>query len=314
MKFFPFFFFLFTTGFLFAQLPASHLRYEHVRAEFINSERLEVSPLRASVDLNLQSELMTELNKNPQYRKLIAQKKLGVALVDISDPLDTRYAAVNGDHMMYAASLPKIAVLFAAQDAIEKGTLKVTPTIAQDMKMMITKSNNAATTRMIDRVGMKNIQQLLQEPRYKFYDKNRGGGLWVGKRYGSGGARIGDPLKNLSHAATPTQVARFYYQLYHGQLINPDASDKMLDILVDPQLHHKFVNTLDRVAPNAKVYRKSGSWSSFHSDSAIVIDPTNPWRRYILVGLVDDANGGAIIKDLVLKAERALRKRNDVRI
>ena len=313
MKLLPFFF-LFTAATLTAQLPASHLRYEHVRAEFIDNERLEVSPLRASVDLNLQSELMTELNKNPQYRKLIAQKKLGVALVDLSETTDARYAAVNGDHMMYAASLPKIAVLFAAQNAIEDGTLRVTPTIERDMKMMIAKSNNAATTRMIDRVGMKNIHKILQHPRYKFYDQARGGGLWVGKRYAAGGTRIGDPMQNISHAATPTQVARFYYQLFHGQLINPDASDKMLDILVDPQLHHKFVNTLDRVAPNAKVYRKSGSWSNFHSDSAIVIDPTTPWRRYILVGLVEDPNGGAIMKDLVLKAERALRKRNDVRL
>ena len=313
MKFIQLFVFLLIGSSIFAQFPGSATRYEHVRAEFVSNDN-EPSPLRASVDLNLQSELMTQLNKNPKYRQLIASKKMAVSLVDLSNPTDPSFAAVNGDHMMYAASLPKIAVLFASMDAIEKGQLEATPTIWQDMKMMIAKSNNAATTRMIDRVGFKKIHSILRNPRYNFYDQSRGGGLWVGKRYGSGGPRIGDPMKNISHAATATQVARFYYQMYHGQLISPRASEKMMDIMVDPQLHHKFVNTLDRVAPNAKVYRKSGSWKNAHSDSALVIDPVNPWRRYILVGLVEDPAGGTIMKDLVLQAERALRKRNDVRL
>ncbi len=44
----------------------------------------------------------------------INDRKLSVALVDITDLRKPRVAAVNGDEMMYAASLPKIAIMLGA--------------------------------------------------------------------------------------------------------------------------------------------------------------------------------------------------------
>ena len=81
----------------------------------------------------------------------------------------------------------------------------------------------------------------------------------------------------------------------------------MLDILEDPELHHKFVNTLDQIAPNARLFRKSGSWRTYHSDSILVWGKDSN-RRYILVALVDDANGEQIIRDLVKPIEKVLKK------
>jgi beta-lactamase class A len=81
----------------------------------------------------------------------------------------------------------------------------------------------------------------------------------------------------------------------------------MLEIMEDPALHHKFVNTLDKIAPHARLFRKSGSWKSYHSDSVLVWGE-NPDRRYILVALIDDNNGEQIIRNLVMPIERALRK------
>jgi beta-lactamase class A len=206
--------------------------------------------------------------------------------------------------MMYAASLPKIAVLLAAVDAISKGELKETAEIRSDMRLMIARSNNQATTRMIDRLGFKKIEAVLTDPAYKLYDPAQGGGLWVGKRYGSGGGRYPDPLKGLSHAATANQVARFYYLLSEKRLVSETRSEQMLSILANPELHHKFVNTLDRVAPRATVYRKSGSWSTYHSDSVMV---EGPKRNYILVALIDDANGEQICRELVSTVEDLLQ-------
>ena len=42
---------------------------------------------------------------------------LALALVDITVPEQPRVAAVNGDRMIYAASLPKIAILLGAFEA-----------------------------------------------------------------------------------------------------------------------------------------------------------------------------------------------------
>ena len=261
-------------------------------------------PLRSCTDSRLQFALNQVLNENPTWKRLIKQKRLSVGLVDMRDDYNTKFAHVNGKEMMYAASLPKIAILFAAMDAIDKGELIETPAVTRDMKLMIAKSNNQASTRMIDRVGYNKIASILTDPQYALYDRSHGGGLWVGKRYAAGGARNPDPMKGLSHAATAEQVCRYYYMMAKGKLISPQRSQQMMDIMADPLLHHKFVNTLDKIAPSARLYRKSGSWSNFHSDSVMVESKS---RKYILVALAEDKAGEQIIRKLVYAVEKAMK-------
>lgn len=231
---------------------------------------------------------------------------MAVGLVDLRDPLNVKYARVNGNVMMYAASLPKIAVLLAAEQAIEDGELEETEEIKNDMRIMISRSDNAAATRMIDRLGFKKINQVLTDPKYDLYDEKYGGGLWVGKRYAKYGDRYPEPMKGISHAATVSQVCRYYYLLAFGKLVSFDRSKEMLDMMENPDLHHKFVNTLDRVAPKARLFRKSGTWKNFHTDSALVWGPE--WRRYIIVALIEDPNGEKICRDLILDVEMVLQE------
>lgn len=265
-----------------------------------------IKPLQSVFSSRLQGNLEKQLMANPQWKRLIEQKKMAVGIVDLNDPNNAKFARVNGNYMMYAASLPKIAILLSAMDAIDKGELMETTEVKKDMRLMISKSDNQASTRMIDRLGYEKIEAVMTDPKYEFYDKQQGGGLWVGKRYGGGGDTNREPLKNLSHAATVTQVCRYYYLLANGQLVNEKRSKQMLNIMENPELHHKFVNTLDQIAPTARLFRKSGSWRTYHSDS-ILVWGNGPNRRYILVALIDDAGGEQIIRDLVKPVERALR-------
>lgn len=252
----------------------------------------------------LTKNLGKKLGENPTWKRLIDQKKMCVGLVDLSTVTNPRYAQVNGDHMMYAASLPKIAILLAVQDAIELGYVKETEAIRNDMKAMIRSSSNSAATRLIDLVGFEHIEKCLTSDDYCFYDESSGGGLWVGKRYARSGADTNrEPLKNLSHAATAYQVCNFYYHLAYGKLINYDRSKDMLDIMVDPALSHKFVNTLKQVAPGAKMYRKSGTWRNWHSDSILIWGKK---RKYILVALVEYAGGEQVVRDLVRSVETVI--------
>lgn len=265
-----------------------------------------ISLRNAKNSSTFQINLEKELKSNPTWKKLIDQNRMAVGVVDLSNPENTKYASINGDYMMYAASLPKIAILLAAMDAIDKGELKETKEVKEDMRIMISKSNNQAATRMINLVGYEKIEAVMTDPKYELYDKDQGGGLWVGKRYGGGGGTNREPLKNLSHAATVDQVCRFYYLLVNGKLVNRNRSKQMLDIMENPELHHKFVNTLDIIAPYARIFRKSGSWKTYHSDSVLVWG-SNQNRRYILVALIDDPNGEQIIRDLVKPVEKVLK-------
>lgn len=266
-----------------------------------------IKPLTRLVDNSLQANLEEEILSNEIWSQLISQKKMAIGIVDLSDPERVRFARLNGNYMMYAASLPKIAILLSAMDAIEKGELTETPEVKKDMRLMISKSDNAASTRMIDRIGYAKIESVMTDPNYEFYDENSGGGLWVGKRYGGGGDTNREPLKQLSHAASVTQVCRFYYLLANGKLVNEKRSKQMLNIMENPELHHKFVNTLDMIAPTARLFRKSGSWKTYHSDSILVWGKESN-RRYILVALVDDPDGEQIIRNLVKPVEKVLKK------
>lgn len=272
-------------------------------------DETQIKPLPSLVDNTLQKRLDAELKSNPKWKSLIAQKKMAVGIVDLSDPYQVKYASLNGNYMMYAASLPKIAILLSAMDAIDKGELKESIEVKRDMRLMISKSDNPASTRMINRLGYDKIASVMTDPKYMFYDESHGGGLWVGKRYGKGGDTNREPLKNLSHAATVNQVCRYYYLLAYGQLVNEKRSKQMLDIMGNPDLHHKFVNTLEKITPQAQLFRKSGSWKTYHSDS-ILVWGDDPNRRYILVGLIDDPNGEQIIRNLAKSAENILKKKD----
>ena len=236
---------------------------------------------------------------------MVKRKRLSLGIVDLSDSSNIKYAGINDKHMMYAASLPKIAILLAAMDAIDKGELQDTKEVRNDLRLMISKSNNKASTRMIDRLGYEKIEAVLRAPKNKLYDEKEGGGLWVGKRYAAGGKRNPEPMKGLSHAATTMQVCSFYYQLALGNLISAKRSEEMLDIMKDPALHHKFVNVLNDIAPKATVYRKSGSWRNYHSDSAMVWGPD---RQYIIVALIEDGAGEQLMRKLVKPLDKILIK------
>lgn len=263
----------------------------------------EWRPLYERVDVELQAQLERGLAGVPEWQRLIQRRKLAVAVVDLSARVP-RFARVNGNQMMYAASLPKIAILLTAYVSFEDGSLKETPAMHKDLEDMIRVSSNAAATRVLDAVGMRKVEQVMRDPRFGFYDERRGGGLWVGKRYASTGIRRGDPLANVSHGATATQVARFYYLLANGRLINRKRSEQMLADLSHPGIHHKFVAEIERLAPRASIFRKSGTWRQWHSDSALVRD--GGWRNYVLVALIESENGEQILRALVPTVEEIL--------
>lgn len=290
--------------FLFINTSAQN-SYKNSKVELPIDLKRKIKPIREIQDASLQKFLEEEINSNKTWSRLIKRKQMSIGIVDMSDSIKFKYAGLNDNFMMYAASLPKIAILLASMDAIDKGELLYTNDVKTDLRLMISKSNNKASTRMIDKLGYKKIEEVLRAPRYKLYDEEVGGGLWVGKRYAALGKRYPEPLKGLSHAATTKQVCSFYYQLALGNLISTERSKEMLQIMKNPSLHHKFVNTLDKVAPKADIYRKSGSWRNYHSDSALVWGPD---RKYIIVALINYDYGEQLIRSLVKPLEKVLKK------
>lgn len=229
------------------------------------------------------------------YDLAISDKRLAVVLVDITRLHKPRVAALNGNTMIYAASVPKLAILLGAFVEIREGNMALDDTTRDSLTQMIRYSSNVEATRMLNLVGKERLLEILQSEEFDLYDPAVNGGLWVGKEYGKSPAYRRDPLHNFSHGATAMQVARFYYLLETGQVVGKALSAEMKAMLGDPGIEHKFVKGLEPF-PDVKIYRKSGSWKRWHGDSAIV---EARGKKYIVVGLVEDANGGVWLSRMI---------------
>ncbi|MFC1689674.1 serine hydrolase [Pseudomonadota bacterium] len=226
--------------------------------------------------------------------------ELNLALVIVTDPSRPRLAEINGHEMVYAASLPKIAILLGAAVALEEGRLVMSDALHKDLNDMIRVSCNACATRVLEQVGRQQLLDTLRSPSLLFYDEDSNGGLWVGKDYGPGTAYQRDPLEGLSHGATAFQAARFYYRLYTRTLVSPAQSEMMLGTLVDPGVEHKFVKGLKDYR-GMKIYRKSGTWRTYHADSALV---AYGGHAYIMIALANNPNGAKWLENLARPMHR----------
>lgn len=264
----------------------------------LSAQAADFPSLEDSKHPALQKALVQELD-NLSLTQAVAKKNLAVTVIDITDPTKPLLAEVNGGLMMYSASLPKIALLLGAMQKVEDGDLTLTPEFEQQLTRMIRHSSNADASAVYDLVGASYLADLLQSDSLQLY-KEDSGGLWVGKPYSRGPVWKRDPINNISHGATSHEVARFYYLLATDRLVSPQSCKLMRDVLSEPAIKHKFVSALQRY-PEAKILRKSGTWRTYHSDSAIV---TRDGRQYIVVALANDPNGAKWMEQIALLADR----------
>ena len=259
-------------------------------------------------DTTLQSQLERSLRRDARLSSALDAGRLAVALLDISDEAQPRFAALHGDEMMYAASLPKIAILLAGFERILEGSLAYTQAVKEMFTQMVRRSSNAAASEAVRLIGFPYIAQTLRSDKYRLYDRAHNGGLWLGKAYGGPDDRWKrDPLHKLSHGASAAQVARFFWMLEQGRLVSPQYSAEMKEILSKPGISHKFVKGLSG-RPNHEIYRKSGTWRNFHADGALIEAGDH---KYIAVALMEDARGGQALPQIIVEMDRLVCGEDD---
>jgi beta-lactamase class A len=211
--------------------------------------------------------------------------RLALALVDVTAWASPRLAMLNGDRMMYAASLPKIAILLGALAEAEAGRLPLGDTQRAAMANMIRHSDNADASRVLRWVGGERLLVLLQSPRFALYDPGGAGGLWVGKDYGPTAAyrrdpvarfRTGHRLRSRGCASRSAQAA-----------CSPPMNTLMLEVLSRPAAAPSSCWARPR-DPVRVVWRKSGTWRDAHADSALV---ESAGRRFVMVGIAGQPCG-----------------------
>ena len=247
-------------------------------------------------DPHLQSKLESiDVTLRERYGMTTEQTAVGVL-----DLKKNRLAMIHPDRIEYAASVAKIGILYAYFQI--HGDEPLDPQTRHELGLMIKASSNEMAAKFSRQIGLQKIQQILNAA--GFYDAANGGGIWVGKHYGAGGERYGDPIANHSHAATVRQLLRFYLLLEQRRLVSPAASKTMREIFESPDIPHddiKFVKGLH--GRDVRIIRKWGSWENWLHDSAVV---TGPGRHYIIVALTNHPKGDDYLVDLAAAVDDAL--------
>lgn len=216
------------------------------------------------------------------------------AAVGLLDLNTRRLALLHPDRGEYAASVPKIGILLAYFALRPGAVTNLSTETRRELGLMAKVSHNEMAAKFSRELGLREIQQVLNA--HGLYDTNHGGGLWVGKHYGQGAERHGDPVGNNSHAATVRQLLRYFLWLEQGKLISPAASKLMREIFESPEIPHdnlKFVKGL--AGRDVQIIRKWGTWQDWRHDAAVV---TGGGRHYILVALTRHPKGDEYLVEL----------------
>ena len=274
--------------------------------------------LRERRDSEFQAALDAAIDATPDAARFwdaVHKQQASVVVADVTDLRQPRVAGYNPDKMLYAASLPKVAIIFGALVEAQNGTLELDDETRAQLVNTVRKSSNPDASAVLRKVGIERLAAILQDERYgKLYDPEHGGGLWVGRAFDKSPLWRRDPVSDLSHGASAMQVARLYYGWLNGTLIDARYRSLFGEIFGSPGLKHNFVKGLES-RENLRLYRKSGTWRDTRADSAVV---ERDDLTYIVVGIYSVPEGTQalvqgiqVVDDFML--EWSQRKRPEAR-
>ena len=234
-------------------------------------------------------EKYTEWKK--EIEKIISQVE-GSVCINFYDLNKNNVFSINGDKKVLSASMIKPLILAELMKKISENKFSLSDTImiADSMKtggdgvlkelntghhftlkelatLMIVVSDNQATNILIDFLGMENINQLGKELRLKK--------TFLGRKMMDIEAR----KKGYDNYTCADDISSLLKLIYQEKLINEEASQLMLDILLRQQQGER----LQRYLPSdIKIAHKCGDLDNLENDGGIIWTGN---KAYILVVL-----------------------------
>ncbi len=205
-------------------------------------------------DSNIQNLLQTEI-----------QQLTGTYNIVIKDLKTNQIYSIGQNQKIPSASIYKLAVMYKAFDALEKGELKKNQilsnglTVEKALEQMITISDNESALILAEKLGWKNINYFLQS------EGVTGFNLMI-KDYPETTARA---------------TADLLERIYRKTAVSAQASREMLELLLAQQKNDRIPSLLP---PNIKVAHKTGELDNFRHDAGIVFGKRSD---YIFVFLTE---------------------------
>ena len=236
-----------------------------------------------------------------EIRRSMGARRIGFVFRDLADG---RRLAQREHELFSAASMIKAAVMVAVFDGVQRGrfaldtpvhvsnsfprigagSVKGSPldadvhaaiggtlTVGQLTEAMVARSSNLATNVLLERIGLEEARRSLRA--------NGVGGFTLGCGMGRGRVSGGN---NVSAAG----FEDLFLRLHAGQVISPEASKRMLDLLFAQAITNGIPAGLPvAVRRSARIAHKTGNIPTVEHDAALIYLPGR--APYLLVILTD---------------------------
>ena len=233
----------------------------------------------------------------------------GMLAVAVKDLTSQEEFFINPDEVMPQASSIKIAVLAELYLQAQQGKLKLTDeyvvrkedlvpgsdimlgltagvtrlTLRDLATMMVAVSDNSATNVLIDRVGLENVNSMLE---------NQGLHTTRLRRKMMDLKAAGEGRENVS---TPREMMTLLEKIYRAQLLNKEMTADLLKVLST----HKESALLQGLPDDAIAASKPGELEAVRNDSGIVFVKNRPYILCVMTSyLKDEKEGSAAIRKI----------------
>jgi beta-lactamase class A len=233
----------------------------------------------------------------------------GVMALAVKDLTSGEEFFIHPDEVMPQASSIKIAVLAELYRQAQQGKMKLTDeyvvrkedlvsgsdimlgltpgvtrlTLRDLATMMVAVSDNSATNALIGRVGMENVNAMLESQglhatrlRRKMMDLKAAG-------------------EGRENVATPREMMTLLETIYRGKLLNKEMTEDFLKVLST----HKESALLQGLPDDAVAANKPGELEAVRNDSGIVMVKNRPYILCVMTAyLKDEKDGSAAIRKI----------------
>lgn len=228
-------------------------------------------PYARSMDSSLEANMEAYVKDLRKRGFLSKTDETSFVVYDIDH--DRKVASINEDEKMMSASTIKVFVMLAYFDRLGDGMIRHTAENRRLLRAMIQYSSNAATNRLMGKLGGPKAVEKLLARKYPFFDETDV------KEYIPGGGRT---YRNTTSAH---DLNIFYNQLWRNRL--PHA-DKMKYYLGLPGNDRIFDGTC--IPKGTDVFNKTGTVYGVVADSGILVMKGRNGRvhPYAVTGMIED--------------------------
>lgn len=267
------------------------------RIEIVVPKGYQPPKITASVELESLLKSAVGVVTDPASGRNFRPEEIAATLIDVRDPLNLKWASVNGEKPIYPASVVKMFFMAALERQLENGKVILTKEMERGLRDMIVDSSNEATQYVLD--VLTDTSSGAELPQRQFerwqYQRNR-----VNRWFSSMGYKninvnqktfcedaygIEQQSRNYKgqnrNMITTNATARLMAELVLGRMNTPERTAKMMELMkrdpfkpsTDPDNQSVGFTgkaLIDAKMTDAKLWSKAGWTSRARHDVAYI--------------------------------------------